>query len=159
MMPHFFMLENNSSDEELRRTQQEVRAIRTYLTKTATPLGEDEYLKDPANKMPEGEGDVDRGRSLFIGFDADKAPIGDMQGGVGCIGCHTNLNETGQRWITTDMVKTGLLQDYLDEFSHKTAAEKGKARTARELQTEAGREALRRYRAVTYKERTIFEAE
>ncbi|HEV8291201.1 MAG TPA: hypothetical protein VGP94_04740, partial [Tepidisphaeraceae bacterium] len=155
MMPHFFMLENSSSDEELRRTQQEVRAIRTYLTKTATPLPESDYLKDPANKMPEGEGDVDRGRSLFIGFDAEKAPIGDMQGGVGCIGCHTNLNETGQRWITNDMVKGGVLEDYLSEFSKKTATEKGKAPTARELQTEAGREALRRYRAMTYDERQL----
>ncbi|HEV8379494.1 MAG TPA: cytochrome c, partial [Tepidisphaeraceae bacterium] len=159
MMPHFFMLENSSSDEELRRTQQEVRAIRTYLTKTATPLPESDYLKDPANKMPEGEGDVDRGRSLFIGFDAEKAPIGDMQGGVGCIGCHTNLNETGQRWITNDMVKGGVLEDYLSEFSKKTAAEKGKAPTARELQTEAGREAARRYRAMTYNERQLYAME
>src|SRR2546423_12655286 len=108
--------------------------------------------------MPEGEGDVDRGRSLFIGFDAEKAPIGDMQGGVGCIGCHTNLNETGQRWITNDMVKSGLLADYLDEF-RKTAAEKGKVPTARELQTEAGREALRRYKAMTYNERQLYAAE
>ncbi len=159
MMPHFFMLENSSSDEELRRTQQEVRAIRTYLTKTATPLPESDYLKDPANKMPEGEGDVDRGRSLFIGFDPEKAPIGDMQGGVGCVGCHTNLNETGQKWITNDMVKGGVLEDYLSEFGKKTAAEKGKAPTARELQTEAGREALRRYRAMSYNERQLYAME
>src|SRR3989440_2936797 len=159
MMPHFFMLENSSSDEELRRTQQEVRAIRTYLTKTATPVPESDKFKDPANKMPEEEGDVDRGRSLFIGFDAEKAPIGDMQGGVGCIGCHTNLNETGQRWITNDMVKGGVLEDYLSEFSKKTATEKGKAPTARELTTEAGREALRRYRAMTYDERQLYAME
>ena len=37
-MPHFFMLENNSSDEELRRTRQEARAITEYLVQTATPL-------------------------------------------------------------------------------------------------------------------------
>ena len=50
-----------------------------------------------------------------------------------CIGCHTNLNETGQRWITNDMVKGGVLEDYLSDFSKKTATEKGKAPTAREL--------------------------
>jgi mono/diheme cytochrome c family protein/cytochrome c len=159
MMPHFFMLENSSSDEELRRTQQEVRAIRTFLTKTATPLPESDYLKDPANKMPEGEGDVDRGRSLFIGFDAEKAPIGDMQGGVGCVGCHTNLNETGQRWITNDMVKGGVLEDYLAEFRRKAVEGGGSAPSANALRQEAGREALRRYRAMTYNERQLYAME
>src|SRR5258706_661917 len=82
-----------------------------------------------------------------------------MQGGVGCIGCHTNLNETGQRWITNDMVKGGVLEDYLSEFSKKTAAEKGKAPTARELTTEVGRESLRRYGAMTYYERQLYAME
>ena len=36
-MPHLFMLENNSSDEELRRTRQEARAITEYLVQTASP--------------------------------------------------------------------------------------------------------------------------
>src|SRR4029453_8279415 len=35
-MPHFFMLENNSSDEELKRTRQEARAITEYLMRTAS---------------------------------------------------------------------------------------------------------------------------
>src|SRR5690606_25474274 len=43
-MPHFFMLENNSSDEELRRTRQEARAMTEYIVRTATP----QLLKHPA---------------------------------------------------------------------------------------------------------------
>jgi len=159
MMPHFFMLENNSSDEELRRTQQEVRAIQIYLPRTATPMAENRYLQDLANKMPEGEGDVERGRALFIGFDADKAPIGDMQGGVGCIGCHTNLNETGQRWITNDLAKSGQLDEYLAEFSRKAVEGGGSAPSANALRQEANREALRRYRAMTYNERQLYAME
>src|SRR4030095_14467558 len=82
-----------------------------------------------------------------------------MQGGVGCIGCHTNLNETGQRWITNDMVKSGYLEDYLAEFRKKTIAEKGNAPSAREMQTEYGREAMRRYRHMTYNERQLYAME
>jgi hypothetical protein len=37
-MPHFFMLENNSSDEELRRTRQEALSITEYFAATADPL-------------------------------------------------------------------------------------------------------------------------
>ena len=36
-MPHFFMLENNSSDDEIKRTRQEARAITEYLVQTSTP--------------------------------------------------------------------------------------------------------------------------
>ena len=61
--------------------------------------------------------------------------------------------------VTNDMAKSGYLEDYLSEFGKKTAAEKGKAPTARELQTEAGREALRRYRAMTYNERQLYAME
>src|SRR5678810_1361109 len=46
-MPHFFLLENNSSDEEIRRTRQEARAITEYLVQTATPL-------PPAHTVPDG---------------------------------------------------------------------------------------------------------
>src|SRR4029079_6875804 len=46
-MPHFFMLENSSSNEELRRTRQEARAITEYLVRTATPL-------PPKNPVPAG---------------------------------------------------------------------------------------------------------
>src|SRR5882762_7513284 len=57
------------------------------------------------------------------------------------------------------MAKSGYLEDYLGDFSKKTATEKGKAPTARELTTEAGREALRRYRAMTYNERQLYAME
>src|SRR5205085_11232650 len=46
-MPHFFMLENNSSDEELRRTRQEARSITEYLTRTAS-----KYVQLDANGQP-----------------------------------------------------------------------------------------------------------
>src|SRR5205085_12156149 len=55
-MPHFFMLENNSSDEELRRTRQEARCITEYLTRTAEPL-------PPKYHAPEGlKGSVEAGK-------------------------------------------------------------------------------------------------
>jgi cytochrome c551/c552 len=92
LMPHFFMLENSSSDEEIRRTRQEVKAITEYLFVSASPL-------QPKHAVPSGaKGDVERGREVFQN--------------IGCQGCHTNLNETGEQWITTDLVKRyGLKQD------------------------------------------------
>ncbi|HEY7089243.1 MAG TPA: c-type cytochrome, partial [Tepidisphaeraceae bacterium] len=84
-MPHFFMLENNSSDEELRRTRQEARAITEYLVRTATPL-------PPAHLIPQGaHGSPEAGSALF--------------NTLGCLACHQNLNERAQEWITTDLVK------------------------------------------------------
>ncbi len=83
-MPHFFMLENNSSDEDIRRTRQEVRAITEYLVQTATPL-------EPKYKVGELKGDAKAGKEVFTS--------------IGCQGCHANLNETGEAWITTDLVK------------------------------------------------------
>src|SRR5439155_6985820 len=71
-MPHFFMLENNSSDEELRRTRQEVRSITEYLVQTSTPMLERNPLP------PTGKGSADAGRQLFET--------------IGCQGCHVNLN-------------------------------------------------------------------
>lgn len=169
MMPHFFMLENNSSDEELRRTQQEVRAIRAYLMKTSTPAGETEFLRLPENKIPAAEQDqakvdeaVARGRAIFVGLEASDTGVTgivEKQGGVGCMGCHTNLNETGRKWIIDDMVKGGGLADYIDEFTAKTTAAKKKAPTAREIETEARKEAAKRYRAMTYNERQIYATE
>lgn len=84
-MPHFFMLENNSSDEEIRRTRQEARAITEYLARTATPLV-------PAHTLPVGsKGSAEAGKALF--------------NTLGCLACHQNLNDRGQEWITTDLVK------------------------------------------------------
>src|SRR6202035_2607328 len=72
MMPHFFMAENSSSDEELRRTRQEARAITEYLFRTATPL-------PIAHPIATGaQGSAEKGAILFEQ--------------VGCMGCHTNLN-------------------------------------------------------------------
>jgi cytochrome c551/c552 len=84
-MPHFFMLENNSSDEEIRRTRQEARAITEYLTRTATPL-------EPAHIYPSsGQGNAEAGKAVFES--------------IGCMACHQNLNERGEEWITTDLQK------------------------------------------------------
>ena len=83
LMPHFFMLENNSSDEEIRRTRQEAKAITEYLFAAATPLA-------PKYTVPASvAGSIEKGRDIFQN--------------IGCQGCHTNLNETGEAWITTDL--------------------------------------------------------
>ncbi len=85
LMPHFFMLENNSSDEEIRRTRQETRAITEYLFTAATPL-------TPKYAVPTAmAGSIEKGRSIFQN--------------IGCQGCHSNLNETGEAWITTDLAQ------------------------------------------------------
>ena len=91
-MPHFFMLENNSSDEEIRRTRQEARAITEYLVRTATPL-------PPVHIYPTGgKGSAEAGKAIFES--------------IGCMACHQNLNERGEEWITTDLVKgSGMAQD------------------------------------------------
>lgn len=110
MMPHFFMLENNSSDEEIRRTQQEVRAMTFYLQRTATTRPATPIVADSKNKMPDlgnEEERAARGRTLFMGLAEGTEPDNDKQAGVGCLGCHTNLNEVGLKWITTDLVKKG----------------------------------------------------
>jgi cbb3-type cytochrome oxidase cytochrome c subunit len=84
-MPHFFMLENNSSDEEIRRTRQEARAITEYLVQTATPL-------PPKYAVPaDGKGDKGAGQKLF--------------NSLGCLSCHQNLNERGEEWIVADLQK------------------------------------------------------
>ena len=193
-MPHFFMLENNSSPVDLLRTRIEVAAITQYLL-SAPPssleriailmqedgkllaereikatLGSRKFeidkrrtaiaadvaalkqagiaryqpelvptlakvntlsdeaesikakLKDAATKAEEkpalearlaaidGEiktakekpmlGDAKRGRELFMGTPGSTVAYG----GVGCVACHTNLNETGQQWITGDLM-------------------------------------------------------
>ena len=101
-MPHFFMLENNASDEEIRRTRQEARAITEYLVRTATPYAP----KFPLNQTAKGSAEA--GRVLFES--------------VGCQGCHTNLNNPTktkgvslvQQWITTDLTKKGDLARRLE---------------------------------------------
>jgi cytochrome c2 len=100
-MPHFFMQENNSSDEEIRRTRQEVRAITEYLVETATPL-------DAKYAVPDGiTGDYERGKALFLGINGSGVkPSGGVsnQAGLGCLACHANLNEEAENWIVNDLV-------------------------------------------------------
>ena len=104
-MPHFFMLENNSSDEELLRTQQETRAITEYLVQTATPL-------PPQYPFPPNiTGDYERGRRLFLGANgaaprpqAHDIRTNALDAGVGCLACHALLNEQAHNWIVNDLV-------------------------------------------------------
>ncbi len=64
-------------------------------------------------------GDAKRGRDLFFGLNDFKNP--DLMkdagvAGVGCLACHTNLNETGKQWITGDlMARTGLTAAQADK--------------------------------------------
>ena len=111
-MPHFFMLENNSSDEELRRTRQEARAITEYLVRSSTPMLE----RHPV--PPGGKGSAEAGRLLFET--------------VGCQGCHVNLNApsktrgvtVAQQWITQDLVKGGKLAERLEPVVAREVAER-----------------------------------
>ena len=111
-MPHFFMLENNSSDEELRRTRQEARAITEYLVQSSTPMLQRTPLP------PQGKGSAEAGRQLFET--------------VGCQGCHVNLNAptrtrgvtVAQQWITQDLVKSGKLAEQLEPVVAKEVAER-----------------------------------
>lgn len=111
-MPHFFMLENNSSDEELRRTRQEARAITEYLVRSSTPMLERFPLP------PQGKGSADAGRQLFET--------------IGCQGCHVNLNAptrtrgvtVAQQWITTDLIKSGKLAEHLEPVVAREVAER-----------------------------------
>jgi cytochrome c551/c552 len=139
-MPHFFMLENNSSDEELRRTRQEARAITEYLSRTATPL-------PPTHVAPADlKGTVEAGKAVFEN--------------IGCLGCHTNLNDPtgtkrgnklvtlGEQWIVNDLVKNGKLADRL------TVA-LGKAPDSSALKAEA----TKIYDAMGYNERQLYALE
>ncbi len=92
-MPHFFMQENNGPGSEneydpdpVLRTETEVKAIAHYLYEMS------ERWEPEA--IPEGlTGDAARGRELFQT--------------VGCLGCHGNLAEYGEAWLTENMVKRG----------------------------------------------------
>jgi cbb3-type cytochrome oxidase cytochrome c subunit len=136
-MPHFFMLENNSSDEELRRTRQETRAITEYLVQTAAPL-EPKFPLSAAHK-----GSAEGGKLLF--------------NSIGCQACHANLNDPqpekrnnkpvtlGEKWIVLDLMKSGRLKAEM-------AARDGKDPDDKALRAEA--EKL--YDAMTYNERQTY---
>jgi cytochrome c len=140
-MPHFFMLENNSSSEEVRRTTQEARSITEYLMQTADPLTPGSPL--PAN----AQGSVDAGRALF--------------NSVGCIACHTNLGDTtaatrktaagtrpvtvAEEWIVNDLIESGRL-------TQQIAARTGQVPDKKALKTEAEKT----YDAMSYNERQVY---
>ena len=94
-MPHYFMLENNSAPADIKRTRVEVAAIARYLS-TAQPSAA--YYEENKQPIPdyapevllEEAGDVTRGREIFLN--------------VGCMSCHTNLDEFGEQWITQDLM-------------------------------------------------------
>lgn len=56
-----------------------------YIVRTSTPA-------IPKFQMPPGlKGSAEAGKAVF--------------NSIGCLGCHTNLNEVGEKWITTDLNK------------------------------------------------------
>lgn len=89
-MPHFFMLENNSSPIDIARTRVETAAITHYLLTTA-PEKESVQPHYTPEKAPEKAGDPKIGKELF--------------NSLGCLACHTNLSEYGQKWVIDDLVK------------------------------------------------------
>jgi len=101
-MPHYFMLENNSSPTDILRTRVEVAAMTHYLQKTQP---DPEYYKQQNQPVPDYKpitapsvaGSVEVGRELFTS--------------VGCLACHTNMTETGEAWITRDLVKRSHVDD------------------------------------------------
>jgi cytochrome c551/c552 len=158
-MPHFFMLENNSSDEELRRTRQEARAITEYIVRTAS-----EYVR----LDPSGQPVVDSNGAPIVGPLPPKHAIppggkGSPEAGkivfnnIGCQGCHTNLNDDsgekrngkivtlGEKWIVTDLTKGG-------ELAREMMSAGGKAPDAKAL----GARAAELYDAMSYNERQIY---
>jgi len=95
-MPHYFMQENNSSPLDILRTRVEVAAMAQYLLNAepgrAVAGNPPVYAPKP---HPQEPGDAERGRELFHR--------------VGCLACHTNLNEHGRAWIVNDLAeRTGL---------------------------------------------------
>lgn len=97
-MPHFFAQENNRAEsrnqfdtDPVLRTQTEVAAISRYLFATSAPW-------KPAERPPDLKGDPQRGRELFKS--------------VGCLACHSNIQEFGEQWITEDLMqREGLGQE------------------------------------------------
>ena len=104
-MPHYFMLENNSSSVDILRTRTEVAAITHYLLNSKPAAETPAYVPEP---VAEGiAGDPAAGRRLF--------------NSAGCLACHTNLAEHGQRWIVDDLVASGHDKgDAREQYKHMT---------------------------------------
>lgn len=92
-MPHFFLTENNSSPLDIRRTRAEVAAMAHYLVRAGEDPTRPRYAPEPlpAPDAPglNTAGNAEAGRAIF------KA--------VGCLACHSNVNESGLDWVTFDL--------------------------------------------------------
>ncbi|MGE5610397.1 MAG: c-type cytochrome, partial [Bacillota bacterium] len=95
-MPHFFGQENNTGPEDVQRTQHEVRAMAAYLVQTATVPSLSAPMPGVSEDSQQLAARIARGRALFIGLSNAKTDAPSKPGGIGCLGCHTNANETGQ---------------------------------------------------------------
>lgn len=93
-MPHFFMLENNAAPVDILRTRTEVAAMTWYLMNAEPEAGYYQAQGQAPPRYepetpPEAPGSASRGKRLFEE--------------VGCLACHTNLEEEGKAWITEDL--------------------------------------------------------
>ncbi len=107
-MPHFFMLENNSTPVDILRTRVETTAMAHYLLRAepskayyeaqGKPLPTYEPQTPPAVSEEQAKQEVERGRLIF--------------NNVGCLACHTNMEEHGKQWIVDDLMqRQGLSAD------------------------------------------------
>ncbi|MBI4719610.1 MAG: c-type cytochrome [Planctomycetes bacterium] len=118
LMPHFFAQENNGPNSAnqfdtrpLLRTETEVAAISQYLFAVSKDF-------KPLDKPTEVTGDSARGRELFRQ--------------VGCLGCHANLAEHGEEWITRDLMHRLGLDEQTAAFRYKGMTYEERVRYAME---------------------------
>lgn len=104
-MPHLFMQENNLpgsrnqfDGDPVLRTETEIVAMSTYLNAVSSEW-------KPLTKPDDVQGDAERGRALFKQ--------------VGCQGCHANIAEDGERWITADLKHRQNLDAETANFRYK----------------------------------------
>ena len=106
-MPHFFMLENNSTPIDIARTRVETAAMTHYLL-NIKPGSESVQPTYTPEKAPATAGDAKVGKELF--------------NTLGCLACHTNLSEVGEKLVVGDLVKN-------KHFSEEDATKKFKEMT------------------------------
>ena len=97
-MPHYFMLANNSAPVDIARTRVETAAIAHYLAGAEPNANHYSKTDQPTptyrpEALPDQPTNIERGRQIFLN--------------VGCMACHTNLEEIGRQWITTDLQARG----------------------------------------------------
>jgi cbb3-type cytochrome oxidase cytochrome c subunit len=107
-MPHFFMLENNSTPADILRTRVETTAMSHYLLH-AEPKAS--YYTSQGKAVPKYEPEAPPE------VDEEKAKDAVARGriifnNVGCLACHTNMEEHGEQWIVDDLMqRQGLSRD------------------------------------------------